>query len=140
MPEVWQQRHSYDKCLHLCATCGEIHESGECLIDKFYNVIRKWHVLSKHAEIFTRKVEEMLYEDSRQIYIWYEPSVRGYLLRHFLIRRRVQEFNDAIYLIANSRGGSTFVSSISSVKRVDNYTRSPAKTELDLALEESRGY
>ena len=55
-------------------------------------------------------------------------------------QKRDQEFNNRIDLIANIRGGPTFVSSISSVKRVNEYTRSLIKLELDLSPGESRGY
>ena len=54
--------------------------------------------------------------------------------------RRKREFNDRIDPIADIRVGSTFVSSISSVKRVDEYTRFRMKMEFDLAPRESRGY
>ena len=54
--------------------------------------------------------------------------------------RRDQEVNDRIDPIANIHKDLTLVSSISSVKRVDDYARSPVSMELDLAPGESCGY
>ena len=59
----------------------------------------------------------------------------------FVERKKIdQEFNDRIDPIANLRDGSTFVSPIPSVKRVDEYTRFHMKMELDITPGESRGY
>ena len=55
-------------------------------------------------------------------------------------RKKDQESNEPIDPIAVTRGGSTFVSSISSVTIVDENARSPMKIELDLAPWKSRGY
>ena len=54
--------------------------------------------------------------------------------------RRDKEVNDRIDPIANIHKDFTLVSSTSSVKRVDDYARSPVRMELDLAPGESRGY
>ena len=58
--EVWPKGHPSDKCLHVCAACGEIHDCGKCPIEEFNNFILKWYVPNKHAGIFTPKVEEKL--------------------------------------------------------------------------------
>uniref|UniRef100_M4B5J3 Uncharacterized protein n=1 Tax=Hyaloperonospora arabidopsidis (strain Emoy2) TaxID=559515 RepID=M4B5J3_HYAAE len=42
------------------AACGEIHESGKCPMEEFFNLIRKWYVPTKHSGTFPPKVEEML--------------------------------------------------------------------------------
>ena len=52
--------HPSDKCLHVCPACGEVHESGQCPMEEFYNLIRKWYVPTKHAGLLPAKVEEML--------------------------------------------------------------------------------
>ena len=54
--------------------------------------------------------------------------------------RRDQEVNDRIDPIANTHKYFTVVSSISSVKRMNDYARSPVRMELDLAPGESHGY
>ena len=51
-----------------------------------------------------------------------------------------QEVNDQAEPIANIRNDSTCVPEISSVERIDEYTRSVVKMELDLVPGESRGY
>ena len=33
--------HPSDKCLHVCAACGEIHDCGKCPMEEFYNLIYK---------------------------------------------------------------------------------------------------
>ena len=55
-------------------------------------------------------------------------------------QRKDQEINDRIDPIANIHNDSRLVSSISSVKRMNDYARSPVRMELDLAPGESRGY
>ena len=54
--------------------------------------------------------------------------------------RSDQEVNDRIDPIANIHKDFTLVPSTSSMRRVDNYARSPVRMELDLAPGESRGY
>ena len=51
-----------------------------------------------------------------------------------------QEVNDQAESIANIRKDSTCAPANSSVKRIDEYTRSAVKMELDLAPGESRDY
>ena len=51
-----------------------------------------------------------------------------------------QGANDQAGSIANIRNDSTCVPAISSVRRIDEYTRSAVKMELDLAPGKSRGY
>ena len=59
----------------------------------------------------------------------------------FVERQHIdQEFNDRIDPIANIWDGSTFVSPISGVKRMDRYTQYYMKMELELAPGESRWY
>ena len=53
---------------------------------------------------------------------------------------KYQEVTDQAESIANIRKDSTCAPAISSVKRIDEYTRSAVKMELDLAPGESRGY
>ena len=55
-------------------------------------------------------------------------------------QRRDQEVIDRIDPIATIHKDLTMVSLVSSVKRVDDYARSPVRMELDLAPGESRGY
>ena len=52
--------HPSDKCLHVCPACGEVHESGQCPMEEFYNLIRKWYVPTKRAGLLPANVEEML--------------------------------------------------------------------------------
>ena len=59
--------HPSDKCLHVCAACGDIHDCGKCPMEEFYNLIRKWYVPSKHAELLPPKVKEMLNLDARHV-------------------------------------------------------------------------
>ena len=51
-----------------------------------------------------------------------------------------EEVSDQAEPIANIRIDSACVSVISSVQRIDEYTWSAVKMELDLAPRESRGY
>ena len=55
-------------------------------------------------------------------------------------QRKVQENSDWTYPIANKHNDSTLVSSISSVKRLNDYARLPVRMKLDLAQGELRGY
>ena len=55
-------------------------------------------------------------------------------------QRKDREIYDPINPITNMHNDFTLVSSISSVKRVNDYARSPVRMELDLAPRESRGY
>uniref|UniRef100_A0AAV1TQ32 CCHC-type domain-containing protein n=1 Tax=Peronospora matthiolae TaxID=2874970 RepID=A0AAV1TQ32_9STRA len=32
--------HPLDKCLYVCAACGEVHENGKCPMEEFFNLIR----------------------------------------------------------------------------------------------------
>ncbi|CAH0484613.1 unnamed protein product [Peronospora farinosa] len=52
--------HPSDKCFFTCAACGDVHESGKCRMEEFYNMIRKWYVPTKHAGMLPPKAEEML--------------------------------------------------------------------------------
>ena len=44
--------HPSDKYFYACSACEKVHDSGECPSEKFYNLMRKWYVPTKHAEIF----------------------------------------------------------------------------------------
>ena len=33
------KRHPFDKSMHVCAACGEIHDGIKCPADEFYNFI-----------------------------------------------------------------------------------------------------
>ena len=133
-----RKEHTSDKCLHVCAACGEIHDCGKRPMEEFYNLIRKWYVPSKHAGIVPPKVEE-IFSLGRLPGLNLVRDDRSRLFIYAFVERqkRDQEFNDPI---ADTGGVSTFVSSISSVKRVDEYTRYPMKMKIDLAPGESRGY
>ena len=48
--------HPSDKCFFMCAACGDIHESGKCPMEEFFNLVRKWYVHTKHAGMFPPKV------------------------------------------------------------------------------------
>ena len=52
--------HPSDKCFFVCAACGDMHESGKCPMEEFYNMIRQWYVPTEHAGLFPPKIEEML--------------------------------------------------------------------------------
>ena len=52
--------HPSDKCFYVCGACREVHDVGNCPMEEFYNLIRKWYVPTKHAGMFPTKVEEML--------------------------------------------------------------------------------
>ena len=52
--------HPSDRCYYACVACGEVHESGKCPMEEFYNLIRKWYVPTKHAGMLPPKAEEML--------------------------------------------------------------------------------
>uniref|UniRef100_A0AAV1TFN8 Uncharacterized protein n=1 Tax=Peronospora matthiolae TaxID=2874970 RepID=A0AAV1TFN8_9STRA len=52
--------HPSDKCFFVCAACGDIHESGKCLMEELVNLIRKRYVPTKHAGMFPPELEEML--------------------------------------------------------------------------------
>ena len=53
-------------------------------MEKFYNMLRKWYVPTKHAVILPPDAEKMLNQDASQIGTWYEPSVPGYAYMHSL--------------------------------------------------------
>jgi hypothetical protein len=52
--------HPSDRCYYACVACGEVHESGKCPMEEFYNLIRKWYVPTKHAGMLPPEAEEML--------------------------------------------------------------------------------
>ena len=68
------KQHPSDKCFYVFAACGEMHENEKCPMEEFYNLICKWYVPTKHAGMFSPKVEEMLNQDARQVGIWHEPT------------------------------------------------------------------
>uniref|UniRef100_A0AAV1TZA4 Metal-binding protein n=1 Tax=Peronospora matthiolae TaxID=2874970 RepID=A0AAV1TZA4_9STRA len=43
-----------------CRACGEMHDPGKCPMEEFYNMIRQWYVLTKHAGMLPEKAEKML--------------------------------------------------------------------------------
>ena len=52
--------HPSDECYYACGSCGKVHESDMCSLEKFYNLMRKWYVPTKHAGMFPSEAEEML--------------------------------------------------------------------------------
>ena len=53
--------HPSDKCFfYACAACRKVHESGKSPSEKFYNLMRKWYVPTKHAQFVPSEAEEML--------------------------------------------------------------------------------
>ncbi|CAI5738349.1 unnamed protein product [Hyaloperonospora brassicae] len=42
------------------SACGKVHEIGKCPLKKFYNLMRKRHVPTKHAGMFPSEADEML--------------------------------------------------------------------------------
>ena len=110
-------------------------------MEDFYVLIRKWYVPSKHTRMFPPKFEEIL-KLGRSTDLNLVLAERSRLCIYAFVesQKRDQEFSDRIDPIARIRDISTFISPISSVKRVDEYTRSPMKMELYLSPGESRGY
>ena len=49
LSEMRAPRHPSDKCLYGCAACGELHDGGNCPMEKIYNMLRRWYVPTKHA-------------------------------------------------------------------------------------------
>ncbi|OWZ08881.1 LOW QUALITY PROTEIN: hypothetical protein PHMEG_00018503, partial [Phytophthora megakarya] len=52
--------HPTDRCLYACRGCGDVHEAGECPMEKFYNQIRKWYDPTRHAGLFPEQVAKIL--------------------------------------------------------------------------------
>ncbi|GMF63959.1 unnamed protein product [Phytophthora fragariaefolia] len=55
-----RKKHPADHCLFLCRACGEIHESGECPMEEFYNLIRQWYNPTKHVGMLPAGAEKLL--------------------------------------------------------------------------------
>ena len=103
-------------------------------MEEFYNLIHKWYGPRQHAGIFPPKVEELLkYDNSPGLNLVRADRTKRLIYAFVERQKRDQEFKNPIDPIANTGGASTFVSSILSVKMVDEYTRYPMKMELDLA-------
>ena len=52
--------HPSDKSFYACAACGKAHWSGKCPLKKFYNLMHKWYVPTKHAGMFPSEAGKML--------------------------------------------------------------------------------
>ncbi|OWY91590.1 hypothetical protein PHMEG_00039762 [Phytophthora megakarya] len=52
--------HPSDHCLFVCRACGEMHDSGKCPMEEFYNLIRQWYVPNKHSGMLPANAEKML--------------------------------------------------------------------------------
>uniref|UniRef100_M4C4C9 Uncharacterized protein n=1 Tax=Hyaloperonospora arabidopsidis (strain Emoy2) TaxID=559515 RepID=M4C4C9_HYAAE len=57
--------HPSDKCFYGCGACGEVHERVKYM-EKFYNMLRKWYVPTKHAGMLPPDAKKMLNEIARQ--------------------------------------------------------------------------
>ena len=52
--------HPADRCLFVCHGCGEVPDVGKCQMEEFYNLIRQWYNLAKHAGQLPEAAEKML--------------------------------------------------------------------------------
>ncbi|ETO70206.1 hypothetical protein F444_13291 [Phytophthora nicotianae P1976] len=52
--------HPSDRCLIVCRGCGEINDTGKCLMEEFYNLIRQWYDPAKHGGVLPESAEKML--------------------------------------------------------------------------------
>ena len=50
----------------------------------FYNMLHKWYVPNKRAEMLYPDAEKMVNLDAHQVGTWYEASVLGYAYMHSL--------------------------------------------------------
>ena len=53
-------------------------------MEKFYRMLRKCYLPTKHAEMLPPDDEKMLKHDARQDVTWYEPSILGYAYTYSL--------------------------------------------------------
>ncbi|POM58571.1 Hypothetical protein PHPALM_36761 [Phytophthora palmivora] len=120
----WGKRgHPADHCLFVCRGYGELHDMGKCPMEEFYNQIRQWVNPAKHAG--------MLPESAERIYRIYA----------FVNKKSVDQGNKISDLRGNTYDlNETRAVAISSVRQVDNYSRSEVTMMVDLRPGEIRGY
>ncbi|POM72921.1 LOW QUALITY PROTEIN: Eukaryotic/viral aspartic protease, active site, partial [Phytophthora palmivora] len=127
--------HPADHCLFVCRGCGELHDMGKCSMEEFYNQIRQWFNPAKHAGMLPESAEKMpgwnpvRAERSR------------YCIYVFVNKRSVDRGSKNPGLHGNTYdlNGNRAVA-ISSIRQVDDYSRSEVTLMVDLHPGEIRGY
>ena len=58
------RNHPETYCNKVCKACGNVHEKGECALEKFYYQIKEWYDPGKHAGLLPKDLEETLKGDA----------------------------------------------------------------------------
>ena len=133
--------HPSDKCLYGCAACGEVHDGGNCPKKKFYNILRKWYVPTKHAGMLPRCEENVKLGRSPG---WNLIRAERYRLCIYAFIEKGKVDNSINRLTGRTLSicdlDSSSFPSIASLRRPDEYARSTTKMEIKLSPGKSHGY
>lgn len=58
------RNHPDAYCNKVCKACGNVHEKGDCALEKFFYQIKEWYDPSKHAGVLPKELEEALNRDA----------------------------------------------------------------------------
>lgn len=58
------RNHPDAYCNKVCKACGNVHEKGDCALEKFFYQVKEWYDPSKHAGILPKELEEALNRDA----------------------------------------------------------------------------
>ena len=58
------RNHPDAYCNKVCKACGNVHEKGDCALEKFFYQVKEWYDPSKHAGILPKELEETLNRDA----------------------------------------------------------------------------
>ena len=115
-----------------------MHESGKYIMEYFHNSMRDWYVPSKPAGIFWPRYTNIKLVSSRYDLARVERSM---ICKYAYVERKKElcDGNNPVIPIANTCVYFSIVCLVSSVKRVNEYARSPLRMEIDLVPGRLRG-
>jgi len=58
------RNHPDAYCNKVCKACGNVHEKGDCALEKFFYQVKEWYDPSKHAGVLPKELEETLNRDA----------------------------------------------------------------------------
>ncbi len=58
------RNHPDAYCNKVCKACSNIHEKGDCALEKFFYQVKEWYDPSKHAGVLPKELEEALNRDA----------------------------------------------------------------------------
>ncbi|OWZ02857.1 hypothetical protein PHMEG_00025512 [Phytophthora megakarya] len=115
---------------------GDVHETGECPMEEFYNPIRKWYDLTRHAGLFPEQIEQMTLAGVESGTT--ERSI--YCIYAYVNKTTPDQGRKESDLRGNTCNLDSYTDKIASLLQIGEFNRSNAEGTLDFKRGESRGY